>query len=98
MIRVVYRWQVANENLVDFKKEWSVATNKIHESVPGALGSFMLQDLENDNEILTIAKWDSIESWRAFWGMETPKEMENMHKLGTRISAKAYSELDDYTR
>lgn len=98
MIRIIYRWQVEEKNLDEFRKEWTRATNKIHETVPGALGSFMLQDADKETEILTIAKWDSIESWKAFWGMENPKELENMQKLGNRISNKAYKEIDDFTR
>ena len=96
MIRVIYRWQVAKDNLAQFQQEWSVATNKIHDTVPGALGSFMLQGA--DDEILTIAKWESLESWQAFWGMANPVEMENMQQLGTRLSVTAYDELADFTR
>lgn len=98
MIRVIYRWQVEKENLDEFQKEWRIATNKIHETVPGARGSFMLQEADDENQILTIAKWDSFELWKAFWGMENPKEMENMQKLGNCISTKAYKEIDDFTR
>lgn len=81
-----------------FQREWSIATNLIHNTVAGALGSVMLQDAEQQNQVLTIAKWDSMSSWQAFWGMETPPEMSNMHKLGKRLSATAYDELGDFTR
>ena len=46
MIRVVYRWKVKEENFADFKKVWVRTTNHIHETVPGALGSFMLRSPE----------------------------------------------------
>lgn len=58
----------------------------------------MLQATEQTDEVLTVAKWDSLESWQAFWTMESPPEMQSMHKLGKRISAKAHEELDDFTR
>ena len=98
MIRVVYNWRVAPENFEEFKKIWSTTTNRIHESVVGALGSFMLKSFESDAEIITIARWDSLESWKSFWGNEGPKEMEAMVRLGQRISAEAFEEIEDHTR
>ncbi len=98
MIRVVYRWHVLPENFEVFKKIWRTTTNKVHESVVGALGSFMLKSFENNAEVITIAKWDSLESWKNFWENENPKEMEAMRKLGKLISAEAYEDIEDHTR
>lgn len=98
MIRVVYRWHVTPENFEEFKKIWSITTNRIHESVTGALGSFMLRSFKDEAEVITIAKWDSLESWKNFWGNENPKEMEAMRKLGNRISAESFEEIEDFTR
>jgi heme-degrading monooxygenase HmoA len=98
VIRVIYRWQVAPENFDEFQRTWSATTHRIHETVPGALGSFILRACEDGSEILTVAKWDCIESWRSFWGNKNPKEMEQMRKLGQQISVEAYDEIEDYTR
>jgi len=98
MIRVIYRWRVEPENFQKFKEAWSVATNHIHETVPGALGSFMLRSRESDCEVLTVAKWDSVASWKNFWGNAKPVEMEEMRKLGERTSVEAFDEIEDYTR
>lgn len=98
MIRVIYRWHVEPENFEAFKSVWSATTNRIHESVAGALGSFMLRACERDSEILTVAKWESLASWESFWGNQNPQEMEEMRKLGTRISADVYDEIGDFTR
>ena len=98
MVRVIYRWQVDPENFNEFKDIWSKTTNRIHASVDGAQGSFFLFSFENDTEVLTIAKWDSLESWKSFWGNENPKEMEAMRKLGKRISAEVFEEIGDFTR
>ncbi len=98
MVRVIYRWQVNPKNFEEFKKIWSVTTNRIHESVAGAQGSFMLKSFENETEVLTIAKWDSLESWKDFWGKANPKEMETMRKLAKRISADVFEEIEDFTR
>jgi heme-degrading monooxygenase HmoA len=98
MIRVIYRWEVQPRDFEDFRRVWSVTTNRIHESVPGALGSFMLRASDRDAEVLTVAKWESEESWREFWGKQDPEEMQEMRKLGKRVSVEAYTEIDDYTR
>ena len=98
MVRVVYRWQVAPDDFEAFNKIWSSTTNSIHQSVEGALGSFMLRSFEDETEVVTIAKWDSLASWKNFWGNADPKEMEAMRKLGKRISADVFEEIEDYTR
>ena len=98
MVRVVYRWHVAPGNFEEFKKLWSNTTNRIHGTVTGALGSFMLRSFENGTEVIIIAKWDSLESWKNFWGNENPKQMQAMRKLGKRISAEAFEEIEDHTR
>ncbi len=98
MVRVIYRWQVSDDNFTAFQAAWSSATNHIHQTVPGALGSFMLRDAQNPNEILTIAKWDKMASWKSFWGTEKPKEMELMRELGQAIETNAYEEIEDFTR
>ena len=98
MIRIVYRWQVPLEDFEEFKETWSTTTNRIHESVDGALGSFMLRSFEDPAEVITIARWESLAAWKKFWVDENPKEMEAMRRLGKRISAEAYEEIEDHTR
>ncbi len=98
MIRVIYHWKVEPENFEKFRETWRAATNQIHASVPGALGSFMLKGHESESEVLTVAKWESFESWEKFWGNTNPEEMDDMRKLGKRISVEAYSEIEDHTR
>lgn len=98
MIRVIYRWEVQPRDFEDFRRVWSATTNRIHDSVPGALGSFMLRASSRDSEVLTVAKWESEQSWKKFWGKQDPEEMQEMRTLGKRVSVKAYNEIDDYTR
>lgn len=98
MIRVIYTWQVEKHNFKAFNAEWRKATNIIHQTVPGALGSFMLQGMESSDHVITVAKWDKLESWQAFWNTQTPEEMRSMHKLGKRVSVVAYDEIEDFTR
>ncbi|MCB1801228.1 MAG: antibiotic biosynthesis monooxygenase [Gammaproteobacteria bacterium] len=98
MFRVIYRWEVLPKDFDDFRRVWRVTTNRIHESVPGALGSLMLRANDRHSEVLTVAKWESEESWRRFWGNQDPEEMQGMRKLGKRVSVETYNEVDDYTR
>ena len=98
MVRVIYRWQVESENFEDFRKIWRATTNQIHASVAGAQGSFLLRSLENETEVLTVAKWDSLDAWKHFWKNENPKEMEAMNKIGKRLSADVFEEIEDHTR
>ena len=98
MVRVVYRWQVSPEDFDAFKETWRKTTNRIHESVPGAQGSFMLRACEDATEVITIAKWDSLASWQSFWGNTNPKEMQGLRRLGKRVSVDAFEEIEDHTR
>lgn len=97
MIRVIYEWQVKSENILAFREAWKQTTTMIHESVDGARGSFLLQEGGNPCRILTVARWDSLEDWHAFWQSENPLQMLKMRDLGERISVTAYDEFADYT-
>lgn len=98
MVRIIYRWRVKEQNQPLFQQAWSLATNQIHQTVPGALGSFMLQDANDKNLVLTVAKWQSLEHWQAFWGLQPPEQMQQMHQLAERIGTEVYQELEDFTR
>lgn len=97
MIRVIYQWQVPPENILAFQQVWKQTTTLIHQTVPGARGSFLLLDHDDPGKILTIARWDSIEQWQAFWKAENPEQMLRMRELGERVSVDSYEEFDDVT-
>ena len=73
-------------------------TNKIHEEVEGARGSFMLQNDKDTKEIKTIASWDSLNDWKKFWHDSNHSQMQLMHDLGERTSVEIFREVDDFTR
>ena len=98
MIRIIYSWKVAPEKLELFIETWKSNTNKIHEEVAGARGSFMLQNDEDTREIKTIARWDSLDDWKRFWHENNHSQMGSMHDLGERVSVEVYREVDDFTR
>ena len=98
MVRVVYRWQVPPEDFGAFTHTWRTTTNGIHATVPGAQGSFLLRSVDDPSEVLTIAKWDSFDAWREFWGNQNPEAMQRMRQLGTRVSVQAFEEIEDHTQ
>ena len=98
MIRIVYSWKVELEKLESFIETWKRTTNKIHEEVPGARGSFMLQSDDNPTEVKTIARWDSLGDWQQFWENSNPSQMQSMRDLGERVSVEIFREVDDFTK
>ncbi|WP_299485919.1 antibiotic biosynthesis monooxygenase [uncultured Allomuricauda sp.] len=98
MVRILYSWKVAPEKLELFIETWKKTTNKIHEEVKGARGSFMLQNHEDSTAIMTIARWDSFNDWKQFWHEGNHSQMGSMHDLGERVSVEIYNEVDDFTK
>jgi len=98
MVRVVYRWRVPPENFETFAETWRETTNSIHASVEGAQGSFLLRSFEDETEVITIAKWDSHQAWKQFWGNQNPREMRGMSALGERMAVEVFEEIEDHTR
>lgn len=98
MIRIIYSWKVEPEKLETFIETWKKTTNKIHEEVEGARGSFMLQHEKDSTEIKTVAKWDSLQNWEKFWHEGNHSQMGKMHDLGKRISVEIFKEIEDFTK
>lgn len=98
MTRIIYSWNVPLENLELFIETWKKTTNKIHEEVQGARGSFMIQNEEDPTLIKTIARWDSLDDWKQFWQDSKPSQMSSMHDLGERVSVEIFREVDDFTK
>ena len=98
MIRIIYSWKVVPENQDIFKETWKMTTNKIHEEVKGARGSFMIQSDKNTEEIKTVARWDCLEDWKRFWQEKRQKQMGKMHELGERTSVEIFQEVADFTK
>jgi len=66
MIRVMYRWTVKPGQAHVFAQAWSQGTKIIRRTVKGARGSLLLQSQKNPHEFVAIARWASMEDWRAF--------------------------------
>jgi len=98
MFRVIYEWRVPADKMDKFQNVWRSATESIHESVEGALGSFMLQSSDTPEKVLTIAKWNSREDWEQFWGNRNPEKMRKMREIAERVSVEAFDEIEDRTK
>ena len=98
MFRVVYEWRVAADKLDEFHNIWRSTTDGIHQSVDGALGSFMIRSADTPEKVLTIAKWRSREDWQRFWGNSNPEKMQQMRDIAERVSFEAFDEIEDRTR
>ena len=98
MIRIIYTWKVNPENIDLFTATWKETTNRIHQEVKGARGSFMLQHDQNASEIKTIARWDSLNDWKRFWKESKDRQMHSMHEIGERVSVEIFREIDDFTK
>jgi heme-degrading monooxygenase HmoA len=57
----------------------------------------LLHSQHDPTRFVTVARWDTLEDWRAFWEDATHTDMQEMHTLAERVSAEAYEEVDDYT-
>ena len=98
MFRVVYEWRVPVDKMDEFQTVWRSATDSIHHSVDGALGSFMLRSYETSEKVLTIAKWETHQDWEAFWKNRNPEKMQKMRDIAERISVEAFDEVEDRTK
>ena len=97
MIRVIYRWRVQKAEQEKFRAAWAKATTAIRESISGARGSVMLQSHQDPDEFITIARWDKVEDWQAFWTDSSRTEMQDMHAMAERLSADVFEEVADHT-
>ena len=97
MVRVIYHWRVPAQNVQSFELAWSDATEAIKESTEGARGSMLLRSSSEPSAFLTIARWESVDDWRAFWGTDVPASMRLMHELAERLSVEVYDEIEDQT-
>ncbi len=97
VVRVIYRWRVQQDDEERFRAAWEKATTRIRESTDGARGSVLLHSHEDSAEFVTIARWDTVEQWQAFWKDPSRTEMQEMHALAERLSADSFEEIGDHT-
>lgn len=93
MIRVIYQWQVPPKNMEAFNEAWQKSTTLVREVYPGAQGSSLLKEHSDSTTVLTIARWNSEDDWRAFWSADNPPEVTQMSQFGKLIGVKIYEEL-----
>lgn len=97
MIRVLYTWSVPAERAEAFRSVWRKTTRNIHQAVDGALGSFCLAGIDDPDEVVTVALWESEEQWKSFIQTAKTDSMKSLHELAEQISVKAYTQVGDET-
>lgn len=97
MVRILYRWHVEPANQRRFSAAWKQATTHIRETTQGARGSVLLHNQDDPNLFITLARWDKLSDWQAFWEKGSHTNMDTMHALGTRLSVEVWNEVDDET-
>jgi len=98
MFIVVYEWHVPHESMKEFHAAWRSATESIHGSVDGALGSFMLRSHDVSEKTVTVAKWRTRKDWEAFWAGGNPQQMQEMRRFGERVSVESFDLVEDRTK
>ena len=97
MIRVIYTWTVAPDQMNTFESTWRETTRRIHYGTPGALGSFCLRSIDDPTAVLTIALWNTEAQWRQFIERAKTGSMKRLHAIATHVSVAAYHQVGDET-
>lgn len=97
LIRVIYTWRLKSECMETFKDAWQQVTRQIHQSTDGALGSFCLRSLTDQNQVLTIALWRSEAQWRRFITDAKSTSMRRLHEIAEQVSVEAFQQIGDET-
>jgi hypothetical protein len=93
VIRVFYKWRVEPNVQAGFRQWWHDGTLRIRTEHPGALGSTLLENQEDPDLFVGVARWTTVEALMLF-----------REKVGTLrfdgaelISIDLLDELDDLT-
>ena len=98
MLRIFYQWRVAAQDLKHFEEVWRKTTRSIHKTVPGALGSFCVQHLDNKDQVMTVALWKNEACWRAFAASAAETHMKALHDIAEQVTVTPYVQLGDETK
>ena len=92
-IRVIYRWRLGPEHRGAFKDWWHEGTLRIRASYDGALGSTLMFPIDDESQIVAIARWRCRADLERFWASPggTPFDHAVME------SAEIFDEVDDLT-
>ena len=95
MIRVIYRWSVAPGRAEDFVATWWEVTRCIQQAWPDARGSVLLKSQLDADAYLAVARWNSIEAWRASRQAEGVVPAPLVERMRAATSAPASYEILD---
>lgn len=93
MIRVLYRWTVEPDAQAGFREWWHAGTMRIRAEYPGAMGSTLLENQEDANLFVGVARWASVEALMLF-----REKVGSLRFDGAElVSVELFEELDDLT-
>ena len=93
MVRVIYTWSVPRGRRSDFGSWWHEGTLRIRSRYAGALGSTLLEPVDDPDHLVAVARWRSRADLETFWsdGGGVPFD-------GAQLTTVAvFEELDDLT-
>lgn len=96
-MRVAYRWQVEAGQEEVFAKAWAVGTKAIRSKIKGARGSLLLQKRTDPPTFVGIARWLSLEDWKAFrrGKRPNPQAFRTAGAVSTLLSVEIFNEVRD---
>ena len=65
MIRIIYRWTVAEGDEEQFIRDWQRGTHLIQDHCAGAHGSILVRERKDRRIFHGIARWESGKAWLA---------------------------------
>lgn len=102
VIRVIYRWRVAQGREDDFEAAWRSVTTELKEKMPGARGSVLCRahdEVDGTTVYVGIARWDSEGHWAARSGRNDldPAPRRTMAEVAEMVEFELLDELHDET-
>jgi len=95
-MRAIYRWRVKPGREEQFVTTWSALTKRIRAGVPGARGSMLLRSADEPDVFVAVARWETIEKWRAFRDASAATPAPNPQAANADlISAEPFEEVED---
>ena len=95
MIRVIYRWSVDPGRAEDFAAAWWEVTRCIQQAWPDARGSVLLKSQLEADVYLAVARWTSIDAWRASREAEGVVPAALVERMRAAASAPASYDIFD---
>jgi heme-degrading monooxygenase HmoA len=100
MIRVLYSYQIKPGREKEFIDAWNRVTRTARTTAKGSRGSLLLRDLNDSQQYLAVARWQSFDEFKRFHdvglaGSEAAKTMNAT--LDSPVALQIVEEINDLT-